>query len=166
VTAGAGEVGRGKRKDCHERALGLLAVRQRSRRELERRLLQAGFDDEEVQDSLGRLEGVGLIDDAAFARSVAEHAVSRRKEARRVVARRLARAGVAPDLATSVLDDTVGDEQERADRLAEERASRLRGLPPDKALQRLQGFLVRRGYGYDVARRAAARALTTEGGED
>ena len=56
MTAGAGEVGRGKRKDCHERALGLLAVRQRSRRELERRLLQAGFEDDEVQESLERLE--------------------------------------------------------------------------------------------------------------
>ena len=31
-------------KSCHERALGLLAVRARSRRELERRLLQAGFE--------------------------------------------------------------------------------------------------------------------------
>jgi SOS response regulatory protein OraA/RecX len=31
-------------KSCHERALGLLAVRPRSRRELERRLLQARFD--------------------------------------------------------------------------------------------------------------------------
>ena len=52
-------------KSCHERALGLLAVRPRSRRELERRLLQAGFEPEEVQDTLGRLERVGLIDDAA-----------------------------------------------------------------------------------------------------
>ena len=42
-------------KSCHERALGLLAVRPRSRRELERRLLQAGFEPEEVQDTLGRL---------------------------------------------------------------------------------------------------------------
>ena len=47
-------------KSCHERALGLLAVRPRSRRELERRLLQAGFEPEEVQDTLGRLERVGL----------------------------------------------------------------------------------------------------------
>ena len=37
-------------KSCHERALGLLAVRARSRRELERRLLQAGFETDEVAD--------------------------------------------------------------------------------------------------------------------
>ena len=42
----------GKQKDVHERALGLLAVRQRSRRELERRLEGAGFDPEEIADPL------------------------------------------------------------------------------------------------------------------
>jgi regulatory protein len=107
-----------------------------------------------------------LIDDDAFARSLAEHAVGRRLEARRVVARRLAQAGVASELATSVLDDTVGDEQERADRLADQRVSRLRRLPPDKGFERLQGFLVRKGYAYDVARRAASRALALEAVED
>ena len=56
-------------KSCHERALGLLAVRARSRRELERRLLQAGFEAEEVADVLERLERVGLVDDEAFARA-------------------------------------------------------------------------------------------------
>ena len=44
-------------KDCHERALGLLAVRPRSRQELDRRLSAAGFDAQEVSDVLGRLEG-------------------------------------------------------------------------------------------------------------
>ncbi len=56
-------------KSCHERALGLLAVRPRSRRELERRLLAAGFESEEVGDVLERLERVGLVDDDAFARA-------------------------------------------------------------------------------------------------
>ena len=162
MPAVVGEVGRGKRKDCHERALGLLAVRQRSRRELERRLLQAGFEDAEVQETLLRLQNVGLIDDEAFARSVAEHALGRRLEARRVVARRLAQAGVDAEVVTEVLDLAGGDEQDRADRLAASRAARLSGLPPDKGFQRLQGFLVRRGYAYDVARRAASRALALE----
>jgi regulatory protein len=166
VPAVVGEVGRGKRKDCHERALGLLAVRQRSRRELERRLSQAGFDEVQIQDSIRRLQAVGLVDDEAFARSVAEHALGHRLEGRRVVARRLAQAGVDPELAREVLGDTGEDEQERADRLAEQRASRLRGLAPDRAFQRLQAFLVRRGYGFDVARRAASRALAVESGED
>jgi regulatory protein len=156
----------GKRKDCHERALGLLAVRQRSRRELERRLLQAGFDSSEVSDELTRLEAVGLIDDEAFARAVAEHGFGGRRESRRVVAGKPAVAGVDPATAHAVLEDLAGDEQQRADDLASQRVTRLGGLPPDKAFQRLAGYLARRGYPPGIARAAARRALAVEGLED
>jgi regulatory protein len=91
---------RGKRKDIHERALGLLAVRQRSRRELERRLAQAGFEPDAVADELERLEQVGLLDDEAFARAVVESRMGFRGESRRVVAG-LAQAGVASEIAWS-----------------------------------------------------------------
>lgn len=151
------------KKDCHERALGLLAVRQRSRRELERRLLQAGFDADEVTGVLERLERVGLIDDEAFARSVAEHGFGTRREAQRVVAGRLRAAGVAPEIASVVLAETGdGDEQGRADALAAARAVRLASLPREKALPRLASFLARRGYAPDVARQAARKALAAE----
>lgn len=155
-----------KRRDVHERALGLLAVRQRSRRELERRLLQAGFEAQEVADELTRLEGVGLVDDVAFARAVVESRTGRRGESRRAVAGRLAQAGVSPDAARGALDELAGDEQERADRLAASRADRLAGLEPKVALQRLYGLLGRRGYASEVALRAARRALAPEGFED
>ena len=93
------------KRDIHERALGLLAVRQRSRRELERRLVQAGFDHDEVSDELDRLEGVGLIDDEAFARAVVESRMGTRGESRRVVAGKLTQAGVAPEIAAAALDE-------------------------------------------------------------
>ena len=82
-------------RSCHERALGLLAVRARSRRELERRLLQAGFEVAEVADVLERLERVGLVDDRAFARQVADHAFGVKRAGVRAVAGSLAAAGVS-----------------------------------------------------------------------
>jgi regulatory protein len=157
---------RGHRKDCHERALGLLAVRQRSRKELERRLTQAGFDPEEVVDELARLERVGLVDDDAFARAVAEQAFGARKEGRRAVARRLATAGVEPETAAGALDEAQDDEEARAESLARERLARLRNVPPEKAFARLVGLLSRRGYPPGVARSAARRVLALEGVED
>jgi regulatory protein len=153
---------RGKRRDVHERALGLLAVRQRSRRELERRLVQAGFEPDEVADELERLEGVGLLDDEAFARTVVESRMGYRGESRRVVASKLAQAGVANDVAIVALDEAPEAEEERAQRLADAKAPRLRGLEPQVAFQRLYGFLARRGYGPEIARRVAGRALAAE----
>ncbi len=155
-----------KRRDVHERALGLLAVRQRSRKELERRLVGAGFAADEVAAELQRLESVGLVDDEAFARAVTEHALGVRKEGRRAVASRLAIAGVSRALAAGVLDELDGDEEARADALAQGAVGRLAGLTPDKAFSRLYGLLARRGYPPDVARRAARRAIAVEGFED
>jgi regulatory protein len=156
----------GKRKDVHERALGLLAVRRRSRREIERRLERAGFDPEEVRTELDRLQQVGLIDDEAFARAVAEHSFTSKREGRRVVAGRLMSAGIASETTEAVLDEVVGGEEERADAFAAGKAAKLSGLPPDAAYRRLYGMLARRGYAPDVAGRAARRALAVEAFED
>jgi regulatory protein len=146
-------------KSCHERALGLLAVRPRSRRELERRLLAARFESEEVQDVLTRLERVGLVDDAAFARQFAEHRFGSRREGSRAVVQGLRAAGIAPSLAEAVTRDAPDDDEERAAELARSRASRLGSVAPEKAFARLSTFLMRRGYGPEIARSAARKAL-------
>jgi regulatory protein len=152
-------------KSCHERALGLLAVRPRSRRELEQRLLHAGFDAEEVTDVLGRLEGVGLIDDAAFARQFTEHQERNRCSGRRAVTSGLLAKGIDPGTVQQVVSE-MGDDGERAEAFARSRASRLRGVEPGKAFTRLTSLLVRRGYDPGTARRAARVALEVDAGDD
>jgi regulatory protein len=149
-------------KSCHERALGLLAVRARSRRELERRLLQAGFDAVEVEDVLVRLERVGLIDDEAFARQVAQHAFGVKRAGKRAVVSSLMGAGVSPDVIEQTVAEAVEGEDDRANALAASRAARLGSVEPAKAFARLTSLLVRRGYSPEVARGAARRALEVD----
>jgi regulatory protein len=153
--------------DVHERALRLLAVRSRSRRELEVRLLRAGFEPGVVDDELIRLAGVGLVDDEAFARQLAEHHVISRRSGRRALVGALAAKGVSRQVIEVVVAGVGGDEDERALELARERAPRLAALPPDKAFSRLSSLLVRRGYDPATARDAARQALLVpEGGEN
>ena len=153
-------------KSCHDRALGLLAVRPRSRRELERRLLQARFEPDEVRDVLGRLERVGLIDDQAFARQYAEQRFGSRREGRRAVVSGLRAAGISPELAEETAEAAPDDEEARADTLALARAGRLAGVEAPKAFARLTSLLVRRGYSPEIARGAARRALNLKAGGD
>jgi regulatory protein len=153
-------------KTCHERALGLLAVRARSRRELETRLRGAGFESDEVDDVLNRLERVGLIDDEAFARQLAEHRFGVKRAGSRSVANELLGKGVSAELVASIVGVAGESEEERADALATSRASRMASVDPAKALTRLSSLLMRRGYSPDVARNAARRALRLEVGED
>lgn len=149
----------------HERALGLLAVRARSRQELERRLLQAGFESAEVDGELVRLERVGLIDDEAFARQLAQHAFGAGGKGRRAVASALFAKGVDPALGAAFIEELGGDEDERALDLARSRTPRLAGLDPVKAYQRLNGLLLRRGFPPETARSAARQALSLETGD-
>jgi regulatory protein len=146
-------------KNCHERALGLLAVRPRSRRELERRLLAARFESDEVQEVLTRLERVGLVDDEAFARQYAEHRFGARKEGSRAVAQGLRAAGIDSALAETAAEAAPDDDEERAADLARSRATRLSGVAPEKAFVRLSSLLMRRGYSPQIARSAARKAL-------
>jgi regulatory protein len=151
-------------KSCHERALGLLAVRPRSRRELEQRLTAAGFGADEVADVLGRLERVGLVDDADFARQLAEQQFVHKRAGRRAVTSALIAKGIAPDLIEAVVAEAPDDEEARAEELARSKALRMGSGDPAKAFNRLFGLLMRRGYAPQVARQAARRALGV--GED
>jgi regulatory protein len=146
-------------KDCHERALGLLAVRARSRRELERRLLAAGFASTEVAEELVRLDAVGLIDDRDFARQVARHAFGARGSGARAVVDALAAKGIDPALIHEVVGELDGDPEARAERLARARAARMQNQDPARAFTRLSGFLMRRGYEPSLARTVARRVL-------
>ena len=148
--------------DCHERALRLLAVRPRARRELESRLRIAGFEDAEVSSELDRLEQVWLLDDGAFARELAEHHLTVRGSGRRAVAGALAAKGVSRETIDVTLAGLEGDESVRALEVATERARRLTSLRPEVAYQRLVSFLARRGYDGGVSREAARAALGLE----
>ena len=144
---------------CHDRALRLLTARPRTRGELGDRLLRAGFDPGEVQEELDRLERVGLLDDARFAREFAEREVGGRLAGSRAVGRALAAKGVARPVIEEVVGAYAEGDEERAVELARSRAPRLAALGPEASFRRLVSFLSRRGYDPAVALRAARIAL-------
>jgi regulatory protein len=133
---------------------------------MEGRLLRAGFEPEEVADALERLQRVGLIDDEAFARALAEQSFGVRRSGERAVRAALAAKGVAAETTASVIDELGGDEEVRALELARSRLTRLQGIPRERAFARLSGLLGRRGYAPATARRAARLALEVQEGED
>jgi regulatory protein len=165
VTSDAGEreeaPGRRPKRSAKDRALGLLAVRWRSRRELEQRLRAAGFEPEEVARALADLDRAGLVDDKRFARELTRSRANR-LDGNRSVRSALAKAGVSPELAEASLAET-GDESERAFELARRRAAHLAHLEPDAARRRLYGLLVRRGYLPGLAAAACREALEHDG---
>lgn len=153
-------------KSCHERALGLLAVRPRTRWEMAQRLRKAGFEPGEIAEVLGRLERVGLIDDAAFAEQFAQHRFEVKRSGSRAVSSGLRARGISPELVAAVTQRDGADEEARAEELAGLQIARMRGLDPGKAFGRLNSLLIRRGYPPELARTAARKALELDQVED
>jgi regulatory protein len=142
--------------------LGLLAVRSRSRHELQSRLLRAGFEAEEIEQVLEELESVGLVDDSQFAAQLVRDQAGRRLSGSRAIRSALWRSGVAPELAEAAAAEAEGGEEERALELATGRARRLGTLPPEAAYRRVLGVLLRRGYAPALARWVAQQAVSPD----
>jgi len=127
------------------------------------RLLRVGFPEPMVTQELERLERVGLLNDEQFAEAFTREMTVYRGQGRWSVKAGLGRKGIdrqTIDEATASLTPEL--EEERADALAAVRARRLTKVEPRAAFQRLSGFLMRRGFDGDIARRAARRALAVE----
>ncbi len=142
-----------------DRAVGYLAARARSRRELESRLLRCGYRPATVEMVLYKLQRENLLDDADFARQWVE-ARSGRTLGKRRIAQELQRKGVSraqTEAALSAVDEEA--EAEACRRAAEKLASRYGREEPRQAVQKLTQALVRRGFGWDESRRAAEQAL-------
>lgn len=143
----------GSVEQAKEACLRLLAVRARSRAELAQRLSAKGFAGDVIEQALNRLAGVGLVDDAEFARQWVRQRHSFSGKGRQALAQELRRKGVAPEAAAAALDSvTADDEYERATELVRRKLRTLpAGLDREKAIRRLVGMLARRGYGHSVA---------------
>ncbi|SDT55238.1 regulatory protein [Streptomyces sp. TLI_053] len=147
--------------------LRLLTGAAKSRKQLADALRKREIPDEVAEEVLTRLEEVGLIDDAAFARAWVESRHSVRGLSRRALAQELRTKGISGDLAEQALAQLDHDDEAEAARaLVDRRLRATRGLERQTRTRRLVGLLARRGYSEGLAFRVVRDALDAEGAED
>ncbi len=143
-----------------DRAVGYLAARARSTKEIEQKLLQAGYRPCTVEMVIYKLQRENLLDDADFARQWVESR-SNRKLGRSRIAQELRRKGISQKEAEDALS-AIEDEDQLAGAiaLAEKAVARIK---PDedmrKAANRIAAMLARRGYSWDIAKEAIQAAF-------
>lgn len=131
-----------------ETALRLLAVRLRSRREIEERLQRRGAAPEVRRAVIERLSAEGFLDDGRFARAWIQGRLTLRPSGGLRLRSELLRKGVAGEVVDQALRESVSEADERALALevARSRFRRYRRQPPEVAYRRLAGVLHRRGF--------------------
>ena len=138
-------------------ALRLLAYRPRSRVEMEQRLRQKGYAAAAIAAALERLRAKNHLDDEAFARYWLDQRERFRPRGARALGYELRQKGVDRETIDHVLTDV--DEATLAWQAVASKLDRWRGLEPVALRKKIMGFLHRRGFAYDTARRVCQRAL-------
>jgi regulatory protein len=154
---------------ARERALKLIALRDRTAHELESHLERAGFAADVSEGAVSWLRALGYVDDAAFA---TRYSAAKLKSGwgERRVASELLRLGVDRGLVQAALQEArVGAPGQEGEEpgldavldLARRRFGTQFGADPEAAARRLAGFLARRGFDWDTIH-AVARILQRE----
>ncbi|MBE2185413.1 MAG: RecX family transcriptional regulator [Rhodothermales bacterium] len=143
-----------RRLRARSTALGFLAHRARTRREVADRLRRDDHPDDVIDEVLVWLDERSLLDDAAYAKQYAESRQRSQGYGPARVRQELARRGVAKADAEEAVSETFDPDDVAA--MAREQAEKrlpqvLREPDRQKRRRKLFDFLVRRGFPYDVA---------------
>ena len=136
----------------------IVSSRMVSRKELTDKLERRGATEQEAADTADWLEGLGALDDAAYAAAVARH-YARMGYGKLRVRQELQRRGIDRDLWDAALEE-LPDSAETIEALLQ---SRLRGRTPDRDEGRkLAAMLSRRGFTWQEIRPVLSRFLSGE----
>jgi regulatory protein len=146
---------RGSVEEAYGLALDYLSYRPRSRSEVERHLGKHGASQAQIEAALDRLEQAGLLGDEEFARFWVENRERFRPRGPAALRYELRSKGVGQEAIEQALEAL--DPPESAYQAASKKARLLSGLDQATFSRKLVEYLVRRGFGYEVARETANR---------
>lgn len=132
-------------------ALRYLGVRVRSRRELTDYLARKNCAQDEVEAALERLEGLGLVDDSAFAAAWIADRLAVRPRSRMRLVQELGAKGVARDIIDLALEEIDPERELQTLKDLIERKRRTSGYGDDK---KLVAYLQRQGYRWALIKEA------------
>lgn len=141
-----------------EAALHFLAYRARSEQEVRDRLKRGSFSPEAIDATIVRLNDWRYLDDADFARRWVESRARGKPRGQRLLQQELRQKGIDAETSKQVIAEADLDEVSAATELARKRLSTMAGEDPVAIKRKISAYLARRGYGFDVARKALERA--------
>ncbi len=148
-----------------EKAMRLLALRSRSRRELEDALDGMEIAPPVRNGILEELRELGLVDDVRFAREYASSRVELKHLGPHRLKFELRKFGVSPSIVAGAIGEAFPSG--RQEELAWEIVRRKLGsrIPNEKDVRRIGDLLKRKGFDYAVVNRVAYELLAQRGGD-
>lgn len=149
-----------------EAALHFLAYRARSEQEVRTRLKRGAFAPEAIDATIVKLNEWRYLDDADFARRWVESRAQGKPRGQRLLQQELRQKGIDVETSRQVIAEADLDEVSAATELARKRLSTMTGEDPVAVKRKIGAYLARRGYGFDVVRKALELATGEPADED
>lgn len=139
---------------AYNAAIGQLSYRRRSQKEIADYLKRKEYDADIVANVITRLENLGLVDDAAFAKAWIADRQLLRPRSRRTLQTELMQKGIDRETISAALSLVTETSQlDILTGLIERKRKQSAYAEP----QKLVAYLARQGYGYDQIKKALAR---------
>lgn len=140
---------------AQDTALHYIGYKMRTTQEIRRKLQEKEYSSDMIDEVMAFLEKYGYADDREYCEKYIRERLRLRPKSGYALRMELRQKGVAAGTIEEVLAETEIDEAGDALGWLQKKA---RGWPPDeKEKKRLQDFLLRKGYSYDVVREAFRR---------
>jgi len=143
-----------KKIKAREVALNLLSYRSRSEKEISEKLKKKGFSPENIEEVIADLKRVNLLDDYEFACQWIKNRLKNRPRGLTLLSQELLKKGIKREIIDEASEEFYPEDQEVeiASELIRKREKRYKGLDKKIARKRMSGFLLRRGFSYEVVK--------------
>ena len=134
-----------------------LSIRNRSETEIREYLGKKNAAQEIIDKIVTSLKEKKFLNDEEFARSFVLNRARLKPKGKKLLTLELRQKGIAEELIKKVLDEVRGeipDELSQAKSLIIKKMQKMVGMPKQEIYQKVGGFLARRGYSWDVVKKA------------
>ncbi len=134
-----------------------LAIRNRSKKEIRDYLTKKNATPELIEQVISRLTEQKFLNDEAFARSWVQYRGRLRPIGKRLLQIELQQKGIAKELIEEILgeeNEELTDELTQAKSIIVKRMEKMQGYPRQEIYNKVGAFLARRGFGWDIIKKA------------
>lgn len=132
-----------------------LKFRPRSKKEIEtylhKKIQKRHWSRTDVKKAMQHLEELDLIDDRKFVKWFVEQRMLLKPKGRYVLTQELRKHGIEKELIEEYFSKNEIDEEKFAEKVLSERWHRYKNLDKRKRFEKAAGFLLRRGFSFDIA---------------
>lgn len=133
-----------------DKALRFISFKMRTYREVEKKLLDLGYNDELIQKVMDKMIELNYIDDKNYTKAYINEKSRLRHIGKKLLKIELKNKGIDSNIIDEILENSDIDDYQNAYSLAVKKSSKI-NINDKKELSKVYNMLIRKGFSYETA---------------